>query len=64
MATFHGFEQKEFTFEGRKAVLVFPPQPEAHGNWLLKTEYWDAFPEIELEMLRRGYHLAYLQNTS
>lgn len=64
MAAFHGFEQKEFIFEGRKAVLVFPPQPEAHGNWLLKTEYWDAFPEIELEMVRRGYHLAYLQNTS
>lgn len=61
---FAGFAQIEFEFEGRAAILVCPDRPEPARNWLLKTEYWGAFPELELEMVRRGYHLAYLKNTS
>lgn len=60
----HGFEKKEFTFEGRRAILVFPKQADASKNWTLKTEYWDAFPEVETALLERGFHAAYLQNTS
>ena len=56
--TWHGFEAEEFEFEGRKAVLVFPKTPEAEGNWTLKTEYWNAFPETELALLNRGFHAA------
>lgn len=60
----NGFEKKDFTFEGRKAVLVFPKQADADKNWLLKTEYWGAFPEVEVKLLENGFHLAYLENTS
>ena len=57
----HGYCLKEFEFEGRLARLVCP-KGEAVGKLLLKTEYWGAFPDVELGMLERGYHLCYLKN--
>ena len=59
----HGFKQIEFEFEGHDAILVFPKE-KANGNWTLKTEYWDAFPNTEIELLNRGFHAAYLKNIS
>lgn len=58
----NGFEKQTFLFEGKQAILVFPRQPDARKNWLLKMEYWDAFPAREKELVACGFHLAYLQN--
>lgn len=59
---FYGFEQLNFEFEGRKAIVV-KPQKNVEGNkWLFKTEYFGAFPNFEIEMLKKGYHIAYIQN--
>ena len=52
----------EFTFEGREAKLICPVNPV--GRLVLKMEYWDAFPDVEAMLVDRGYHLAYLKNTS
>lgn len=52
----------EFDFRGRKAKLVCPKTVIEGRKWLLKTEYFGAFPAFELEMLRRGYHVAYVEN--
>lgn len=59
---FFGFKQLTFTFGGRQAILVFPKEPDAHKNWLLKTEYFGAFPNLEIAMLEKGFHLAHIQN--
>lgn len=59
----YGFDKKEFEFEGRRAIIVFP-KVKGDGNWTLKTEYWGAFPETELALLELGFHAAYLENTS
>ncbi len=64
MEKFYDFDKKSFLFEGREAIIVFPKKADKNKNWLLKTEYWDAFPETELEMVERGFHLAYVQNSS
>ena len=61
--TMESFEQKEFEFEGMRAIIVFP-STEPNGKWLLKTEYFGAFPKFQIQMLERGYHLAYLQNVT
>lgn len=61
----HGFKQVEFEFEGRYASLCLPNSKEkASGRWTLKCEYKDAFPETELELLKKGFHAAYLENSS
>ena len=57
-----GFKRIDFTFEGREAILVFPEVANENKNWLLKTEYFGAFPVFEIEMLKRGWHLAYIKN--
>ena len=58
----HGYTCMEFEFQGRKAKLVCPKEACEGNKWLLKTEYFGAFPEFELEMLERGYHVAYVAN--
>lgn len=51
-----------FGFEGREAIVVFPHDDNRTGKWMLKTEYFGAFQEFELELVKRGFHLAYLGN--
>jgi len=59
---FCDFKKIEFEFGGRDAVLVCPGEAIATRKWLLKTEYFGAYAELEVEMLKRGWHVAYLQN--
>lgn len=59
---YHGYKRADFKFDGKDATIVFPNTPEAQGRWMLKMEYFDAFPALELELVRRGWHLCYLEN--
>ena len=60
----NGYRRLDFSFEGRPCILVFPNQANEQKNWLFKTEYFGAFPEFEIEMLSRGWHLAYIKNVT
>ncbi len=60
----YGFKRIDFLFEGREAIIVFPKTANKNKNWLLKTEYFEAFPNFEIEMLKRGWHLAYIKNVT
>ena len=59
-----GYKYTDFEFEGRSATIVFPEKPDALKNWTLKMEYQYAFIEEELALLERGFHVAFLSNTS
>ena len=63
-SVWNGFRRIDFEFEGMAAILVFPSEPNEGRNWLLKTEYFDAFPDLEIEMVKRGWHLAYVKNVT
>ena len=58
---YKGYKCLEFEFMGKRAKLVCP-NGNSNGNWALKTEYFHAFPDTELELLARGWHIAYNQN--
>lgn len=60
----NGFKRIDFDFMDRKAVLIFPEEENRCNKWLLKTEYFDAFPKLEIEMVKRGWHLAYVSNVT
>ena len=47
------FESKEFMFEERMAVIVYP-KVKPIGRILFKTEYLNAFPGFDIAMLERG----------
>lgn len=53
------FETKEFVFGERNAVIIYP-KCEPNGRMLLKTEYLDAFPDFDIAMLKKGYHLIHI----
>lgn len=56
-----GFDGESFVFEGNYAHVI-KPNCKPNGKWALKTEYADAFPDTEIELLNRGWHIAYNQN--
>lgn len=60
----NGYKRVDFLFEGRECILVFPERAVNGKNWLLKTEYFDDFPSFEIEMVSRGWHLAYIKNVT
>ncbi len=55
---YYGFEGLEFQFDNLPAKLI-KPNVKPNGKWVYKTEYFDAFPETQIEFLNRGYHLAF-----
>lgn len=57
------FEMKTFFFEERKAFIVYP-KTKPNGRLLLKTEYMDAFPNFDISMLEKGYHLIHITHCS
>ncbi len=58
----NSYEKLEFQFEGRACVLMCPKTPTADKKWLYKTEYFEAFPNLSFDMLKRGYYVAHMQN--
>lgn len=58
---FEGYPCEEFEFMGRPAKVV-KPKCTPNGKWAMKTEYFGAYPETEMELLNRGWHIAYNQN--
>lgn len=63
LSDWNGFERADFSFEGHEALIV-SPKGEKNGRWMMKMEYWNAFPNLEIELLNRGWHLAYLKNVN
>ena len=57
-----GFEIEESSFEGRHVNIIFPKKK--NGKLLLKTMYWGAFPECELDLVERGWTLAFIRSTT
>lgn len=44
----------------RRCVVVAPKTPAAGNPWSWRGEYWDHEPQSEVELLRRGFHVAYI----
>lgn len=58
----NGYVCFAFEFQSRQAKVVCPKTNIEGKKWIFKTEYFGAFPAFELEMLNRGYHIAYIAN--
>lgn len=58
----NGFECHEFVFDGMNARVVIPELKIKNPVLAIKTEYWNAFPETEIELLRQGFYLGFIEN--
>ncbi|MBQ7075820.1 MAG: alpha/beta fold hydrolase [Clostridia bacterium] len=52
--------REEFKLDDRVVVICHPEKP--NGKWALKTEYFDAFPEVQNKLLDMGYYVAHIVN--
>ncbi len=46
--------------DGRLCRIILPPNPKPGRLWIWKPEFFGAYPIIDEEMVRRGYHWVYL----
>ena len=46
---------------GRRCVVICPKTPAAGNPWSWRGCYWDHQPQTEIELLKRGFHIAYIQ---
>ena len=57
----NGFPKQSFALQGTPAYVV-RPQTAAPGNpWIWRTAWPDYHAEVDLELLRAGYHLGYVE---
>jgi len=59
MGQYHGFERRDFWFEGHQATVIFPRQPREDGSWIWRAEFLGAFDTVDVAMLERGYYVTY-----
>ncbi len=57
-----GFKVYEFDLESNSAYVYAPNTPAKVKPWVLKTEYFWAFPEVQNALLKKGWHLAHVAN--
>lgn len=60
--SWNGFKLDAFEFMERQAKIVCPDN--FNGRIVFKTEYWDSFPNFEIEMVKRGYCLINITHTT
>lgn len=60
---YDGMYHIEFYFKNKKCIaLMNEDESKRNGKTILKTEYYGAFPELQNEMVRRGYTLIFIEN--
>ena len=52
-SSWNGFRRLDFEFENRKTILICPNSSCEGKKWLLKTEYFDAFPSFEIDLPKK-----------
>jgi len=51
--------------QGQRRCIVVVPRVAAFGNpWSWRGCYWDHQPQTEVELLRRGFHIAYIESSA
>jgi len=55
-----GFDRYDFEFEGKPAIVVMPQQPLPGKPWAWRGEFFGAFANADVALVRKGFHLAYL----
>ncbi len=55
-----GCVRLDFVVEGRSALLIVPAAPAPGKPWIWRTEWFGAFPQADLALVARGWHVGYL----
>ena len=58
--TWEGYNKLEFTVQGRKAFLIEPAEAASGNPWIWRTEFFGHEPQADLALLKKGFHVAYV----
>ncbi len=61
MEDYKGYKKETVSVCGRRAYIIHPNITPT-GKWAMKTEYFEAFPAVQLKLLELGYYVAYIEN--
>ena len=60
---YDGMVQTEFEFKGKRGIaLRLEDESKRNGKTVFKTEYFGAFPELQLAFVKHGYTLIFIEN--
>ncbi len=57
---YHGYDRYDFTVDGCAAIVVAPKQALPGKPWVWRAEFFDAFPNADMALLGKGFHLTYI----
>lgn len=56
----NGYTRIDFAVSNRTAILIEPKVAAEGRPWIWRTEFFGAFPSVDLALLEKGWHVAYL----
>ena len=56
----NGYEQRDFSVDARKCLLVVPKEPAAGKPWIWRMEFFGHEPQGDIALLGKGFHVAYM----
>jgi len=57
---FFEYETIQFDFNGHKAKIVFPDNPNENRYWIWRARFWGHEPQLDKALLQKGFHVAYV----
>ncbi len=60
VSDWNGYQRLDFIVEGRPCILVLPKTVATGKPWIWRTEFFGHEPQVDLALLARGWHLAYM----
>lgn len=61
LTQWQGHDRYDFDFNGKLATVVVPKQPLPGKPWAWRGEFFGAFANADAELVKRGFHIAYLK---
>jgi pimeloyl-ACP methyl ester carboxylesterase len=59
-SNWQGYRCENFASDGRDCILVQPKVPIQSKAWIWRTEFFGAFPALDIALLDAGFHVAYI----
>ena len=59
-SVWHGYQRYTFEHQGRSAFVTTPNHPAPGKPWVWRARFPEYHPEVDLILLERGFHIAYL----
>ena len=59
----NGYDRFDFLFNGRHATVVAPHEAAPGKPWIWRPAFFGAFPAVDIDLLGKGFHVAYYDLT-